>query len=159
ADSYQKSRDELLSQGNIQILKNPESEENLNRSAVLASTDVSHFIKNPALHNEIFGPFSLIVECEETSQFEAIANSMEGQLTITFMGTDSELSHHRELIDTCREKTGRIIFNSVPTGVEVCPSMHHGGPFPATTDSKFTSVGTGAIKRFARPVAFQNCPD
>lgn len=159
ANSYQKSRDELLAQDKIQVLKTPADEDELNRSAALASVDASHFLSNPSFHNEIFGPFTLLIECEEESQFDEIVESLEGQLTLSFMGTHAELVDNRTLINAAREKTGRVIFNSVPTGVEVCPSMHHGGPYPATTDSKFTSVGTGAIRRFARPIAFQDCPD
>jgi len=84
---------------------------------------------------------------------------LEGQLTITLNETNEELSHYDSLISNCREKSGRIIMNGVPTGVEVCPSMQHGDPFQATTDSKFTSVGTAAIFRFLRPVTFQDCPE
>jgi NADP-dependent aldehyde dehydrogenase len=72
------------------------------------------------------------------------------------MATDADLASNEELIDSVKNICGRLILNSVPTGVEVCLSMHHGGPFPATTDSRFTSVGADGIKRFARPVAFQN---
>jgi NADP-dependent aldehyde dehydrogenase len=72
------------------------------------------------------------------------------------MGDDNDLTSNKDLIQLCQQKAGRLIFNGVPTGVEVCHSMHHGGPYPATTDSKFTSVGTGAIRRFVRPVAYQD---
>jgi len=90
----------------------------------------------------------------------AVAHSLQGQLTATLMGTPEELVQHENLIHCLQDRAGRLLFNGVPTGVEVCHSMHHGGPYPATTDSRFTSVGTDAIKRFARPVVFQNClPD
>jgi NADP-dependent aldehyde dehydrogenase len=88
-----------------------------------------------------------------------IASAMEGQLTATIMGTTSEIQENMELVDAVKNICGRLILNGVPTGVEVCQAMHHGGPFPATTDSRFTSVGSDGIKRFARPIAFQNWPD
>ena len=74
------------------------------------------------------------------------------------MGEDHEMDEFSTFIYALENKAGRILFNSVPTGVEVCHSMQHGGPFPAATDARFTSVGTGAIKRFVRPVCFQDCP-
>lgn len=159
AENYQKSRETLFNQEHIQILKHPTSEDEISKSAALAVVEASGFLENPAMHREIFGPFSLIIECDDQTSFEEVASSLEGQLTLTFMGTEPELAGHRRLIDIAREKAGRIIFNGVPTGVEVSPAMHHGGPYPATTDPKFTSVGTGAIRRFLRPVAFQDCPD
>jgi NADP-dependent aldehyde dehydrogenase len=85
-----------------------------------------------------------------------LINHIEGQLTATLMATEKDIRQHEELVDRVRNICGRFILNSVPTGVEVCASMQHGGPFPATTDSRFTSVGPDAIKRFARPVAYQN---
>ena len=84
---------------------------------------------------------------------------MEGSLTATIHGKAEELDSNRELIDILSTKAGRLIFNGYPTGVEVSSAMHHGGPYPATSDSKFTSVGTTAIYRFARPVCYQNFPD
>ncbi|HRE38523.1 MAG TPA: aldehyde dehydrogenase (NADP(+)), partial [Chitinophagaceae bacterium] len=83
----------------------------------------------------------------------------EGQLTATLMATVNDIKENEELVEAVKNICGRLILNGVPTGVEVCPSMQHGGPFPATTDARFTSVGADAIKRFARPVAFQNWPD
>ncbi|HRG08117.1 MAG TPA: aldehyde dehydrogenase (NADP(+)), partial [Cyclobacteriaceae bacterium] len=82
-----------------------------------------------------------------------------GQLTATIIGDEAEINKHKVLINVLIEKAGRLIINGVPTGVEVCPAQMHGGPFPATTDSRFTAVGTDAIKRFVRPVAFQNFPE
>ena len=84
---------------------------------------------------------------------------MPGQLTATIIGEEEEIVRHADFIQLVTEKVGRVIINGVPTGVEVCPSMQHGGPFPATTDSRFTSVGIDAIKRFVRPLCFQNFPE
>jgi NADP-dependent aldehyde dehydrogenase len=86
-------------------------------------------------------------------------SKIPGQLTCTIIGDEEDLEQHKDFILLVAERAGRVIINVVPTGVEVCPSMHHGGPWPATTDSRFTSVGTDAIKRFVRPVSFQNFPD
>jgi len=119
----------------------------------------ANFLKNPKLHQEVFGPFSVIVRCSDATEMEAIVAKLEGQLTGTVLGDENEIKKYKTLVDTLQEKVGRIIFNGVPTGVEVCPSMQHGGPFPASTDSRFTSVGTGAIRRWVRPVSFQNWPN
>ncbi|MEJ0029300.1 MAG: hypothetical protein WDO15_02520 [Bacteroidota bacterium] len=81
-----------------------------------------------------------------------------GQLTASVIGDEAEIARHKELMNVLIEKAGRLVANGVPTGVEVCPSQQHGGPYPSTTDSRFTSVGTDAVKRFIRPVAFQSFP-
>lgn len=159
AKNYRTRRDKLLSQTGVHTLKSASGETDINGSSSLAAVSAHDFIKNRALHEEVFGPFTLIVECDDDSQFQQIAEALSGQLTVTLMGEKSELTGNADLINACREKAGRVIFNGVPTGVEVCPSMQHGGPYPSTTDSKFTSVGTGAIRRFVRPIAFQDCPE
>ncbi len=107
------------------------------------------------LHKEVFGPFSLIVECEHEEGLLKVALSLEGQLTTTLIATTQEAADNKTLIDILKEKCGRLIFNGVPTGVEVGLGMHHGGPYPATTDSRFTAVGADGIKRFARPICYQ----
>jgi 2,5-dioxopentanoate dehydrogenase len=127
--------------------------------ATIATVSGSVFLSNPILHQEVFGPYSLLVQCDNVEEMKTVASAMEGQLTSSIMGTESELENSADFVGMVAEKCGRIIFNGVPTGVEVCQSMQHGGPFPATTDSRFTSVGADAIKRFARPLAFQNWPD
>ena len=126
--------------------------------AVVAKVSANEFLANPTLHEEVFGPYSLMVVCQNRSELSQVIQSLEGQLTATVMGEHNEVIDYQDLIFQLQDKVGRLIFNGVPTGVEVCPAMHHGGPFPSTTDSRFTSVGTDAIKRFVRPVAFQNCP-
>lgn len=117
------------------------------------------FLANPVLHEEVFGPYSLLVKCVDKNELLQVWKSVKGQLTTTIMATDSDLSNHPEIIDIAREIAGRIVFNGVPTGVEVCASMVHGGPSPATTDSRFTAVGIQSVRRWVRPVSFQNCPD
>jgi NADP-dependent aldehyde dehydrogenase len=89
---------------------------------------------------------------------ETVANNLDGQLTATIHGTPEDLAEYASLVSILEDKAGRLIFNGFPTGVEVCASMQHGGPYPATTDSRTTSVGGAAIHRFARPVAWQNFP-
>ncbi|MFT6930155.1 MAG: alpha-ketoglutaric semialdehyde dehydrogenase [Sediminicola sp.] len=119
----------------------------------------AQFSANPTLHREVFGPFSLIVKCKDKRELRNILDHLEGQLTGSVLGNREELEQNHEIIEALTNRVGRIIFNGVPTGVEVCPSMQHGGPFPASSDSRFTSVGVSAIKRWARPVAFQDWPN
>jgi len=127
-------------------------------SAIVLTADANTFLQNEALRDELFGPATLIVSCSSTAEMERIAGSLPGQLTASVHGTEEDLANHQTLITILQRKAGRLIFNGFPTGVEVCAAMHHGGPYPATTDPHFTSVGTNAIKRFARPVCFQNFP-
>ncbi len=126
---------------------------------LLASVPAAEFLENPLLGEEVFGPFSLVVMCNNTNEMKAVATAMEGQLTSTIMATENEALGNMDIVDTLSGKCGRIIMNGVPTGVEVCLAMQHGGPFPASTDSRFTSVGADGIKRFARPLSYQNYPD
>jgi len=117
------------------------------------------FLQDPLLHEEVFGPYSLLVRCKDIEELKAVWSSLAGQLTTTLMGTDKDFKDYGSLLDIAPSIAGRIVFNGVPTGVEVCPSMVHGGPFPASTDSRFTAVGINAVKRWVRPVCYQNCPD
>ncbi|MBC8988119.1 aldehyde dehydrogenase (NADP(+)) [Pedobacter sp. N36a] len=118
----------------------------------------SDFIDNEALQEEVFGPHSILVSCENIQELERALAALSGQLTMTLMATNQDLQTHQNLVSQLKSKTGRIILNGVPTGVEVCAAMQHGGPFPATNDSRFTSVGTDAIYRFVRPLAYQDWP-
>jgi NADP-dependent aldehyde dehydrogenase len=127
--------------------------------AVVLMTDAATFLKNEILREEMFGPSTLMVSCGSPEELERQARNLSGQLTATIHGTEADLAQYEGLVRILQQKAGRLLFNGFPTGVEVCPSMHHGGPYPATTDSHFTSVGTAAIKRFARPICFQNFPD
>jgi len=127
--------------------------------AMLFATDAKTFRQQQSLSEEVFGPSTLLVGCGSPEELEQIARGLHGQLTATVHGTEEDLVQHKDLIAILRQKAGRLIFNGFPTGVEVCAAMQHGGPYPATTDSRTTSVGAYAIKRFARPVSFQNFPD
>ena len=124
----------------------------------VASINGIAFLENPAMSEEVFGPFTLVVKCETDEVLKAVVKNLKGQLTATIMAEESEIKRYESIINNLQDRVGRILFNGVPTGVEVCPAMQHGGPFPATTDARFTSVGTAAIKRFARPLAFQDWP-
>ncbi|PWK27335.1 NADP-dependent aldehyde dehydrogenase [Arcicella aurantiaca] len=128
-------------------------------TATIASVSADVFLKNPTLHQEVFGPFSLVVKCKDLAQLTEVLGHLEGQLTATLMATESELQTNEEIVDILRNISGRLNFNNVPTGVEVCFAMQHGGPFPASTDGRFTSVGPDAIKRFVRPASYQSFPD
>ncbi|MGB4846980.1 MAG: aldehyde dehydrogenase (NADP(+)), partial [Saprospiraceae bacterium] len=116
------------------------------------------FLTNPQLHHEVFGPFSLMVLCQDFEQMVSVAESLDGQLTATVHATKVEFPLAHQLTEVLVEKAGRIIFNGVPTGVEVSVAMTHGGPYPASTDSRFTAVGHSAIRRWLRPVTYQNFP-
>jgi NADP-dependent aldehyde dehydrogenase len=122
------------------------------------TTDIDAFSRTPELSEEVFGPTTLVVRCKVKEELLKAANQLEGHLTATIHGTEEDLAEHKDLVEILERKVGRIIFNGFPTGVEVCHSMHHGGPYPATTDGRSTSVGTAAIFRFTRLVCFQGFP-
>jgi len=127
-------------------------------SAMMFHTDAATFEREAHLREELFGPSTLLVECDSIADAEKAARCLEGQLTATVHGTEKDLEQYHTLIDLLSQKVGRILYNGFPTGVEVCPAMVHGGPYPATTDARSTSVGTAAILRWVRPVCFQNFP-
>jgi NADP-dependent aldehyde dehydrogenase len=126
--------------------------------AVVAQTEAAHFKEHPELAEEIFGPFALLISAQSLPELEDIARNLEGQLTATVHGTPDDLQQAQPLLRILERKAGRLILNGFPTGVEVCPSMNHGGPYPATTDVRFTSVGTAALQRFVRPICYQDFP-
>jgi alpha-ketoglutaric semialdehyde dehydrogenase len=126
--------------------------------AALLETNYSAFAGNPALHQELFGPSTLLISGTNREQMFAAARGLDGHLTATILGTEEDLREYAELISILETKVGRVIFNGFPTGVEVTHAMVHGGPYPATSDGRSTSVGSQAILRFARPVCYQNLP-
>ncbi len=127
-------------------------------SAALFETDAASFLKS-GLDAEIFGPTTLLVRHSRREQVLAIARGLEGHLTATIHGTEDDLREFADLLAILENKVGRLVFNSFPTGVEVTHAMVHGGPYPATSDGRSTSVGSAAIFRFARPVCYQGFPD
>jgi len=126
--------------------------------SVVLQTDLANFRKHPELAEEVFGPFAVVISAGTISELEKAAEGLEGQLTATVHGTAEDLKQAASLLRMLERKAGRLIINGFPTGVEVCPSMNHGGPYPATTDVRFTSVGTAALYRFVRPVCYQDFP-
>ncbi|MEX2235787.1 MAG: aldehyde dehydrogenase (NADP(+)) [Cyclobacteriaceae bacterium] len=116
------------------------------------------FLKDHSLEEEVFGPSTLAITVDDKTQLLRIATRLGGHLTATLHATENDLEEYAELISILEQKVGRMIINGYPTGVEVTHAMVHGGPYPATTDSRTTSVGTDAIKRFSRPVCYQNFP-
>jgi NADP-dependent aldehyde dehydrogenase len=124
----------------------------------LLETDAATWLANELLHNEVFGPSTIVVRGRSEEELLRVAESLRGTLTATVHGTPEDLKKFHKLIALLETRCGRLIFNGYPTGVEVGPAMHHGGPYPATTDPKFTSVGTAAILRFLRPICYQNFP-
>ncbi|WP_276502654.1 aldehyde dehydrogenase (NADP(+)) [Terrimonas pollutisoli] len=155
--NYVERRGNALSQENVETIAVSEKDPQLNEAApTIASATGEAFLNNPVLHQEVFGPYSLVIRCKDADEMADVVKHLEGQLTATLMATSADLSKHELIVEEIKSICGRFILNNVPTGVEVCLSMHHGGPFPATTDSRFTSVGADGIKRFVRPVVFQN---
>lgn len=160
AASYHKNKADLLGQTGVDVLITVDAETpETHGNATVATVSAQTFLANPKLGEEVFGPFGLVVTYENQTEAIAIANQLEGQLTATVLAEPTELHQHTELIASLADKCGRLLLNGFPTGVEVCGAMQHGGPYPASTDSRFTSVGPDAIKRFARPVSYQNWPD
>lgn len=162
AQAYQQGVQQLLDHPAIQPLARGQADDSpAHCQANLASTRAQDFLADPErLGVEIFGASSLIIRCANTAEFQAIAQALEGQLTATLHllpGTDDALA--AALIPLLELKAGRILANGFPTGVEVCDAMVHGGPHPATSDSRTTSVGTLAIRRFLRPICYQDIPD
>jgi len=155
--SYVEKRAAAISHKNVEMVAVSKNDAILNEATpTIARTTGSDFLDNPILHLEVFGPYSLVVECEDIMELKEISKKLEGQLTCSIMATDQDVLDNSEVISIIENICGRFILNGVPTGVEVCLAMHHGGPYPATTDPRFSSVGGDAIKRFARPLSFQN---
>jgi NADP-dependent aldehyde dehydrogenase len=126
--------------------------------AALYLCDAATFLATPDLEDEIFGPASVVIACRDETEIVAVARHLEGQLTATVHATGADQGIAAALLPTLERKVGRILFNGFPTGVEVSHAMVHGGPFPATSDSRTTSVGATAIERFLRPVCYQDVP-
>jgi 2,5-dioxopentanoate dehydrogenase len=158
--NYNKNKTLLSEQVGVKIIAANTAKLETNFAApTILRIDGKSFLNNPTMHQEVFGPFSILIACENIEELKSIISNLEGQLTGTIIGTVNEITHHKDIIEVLKNRVGRVVFNGVPTGVEVCPAMQHGGPYPASTDSRFSAVGIHAIKRWVRPVSFQNCPD
>jgi alpha-ketoglutaric semialdehyde dehydrogenase len=160
AKGYAGNLEKMIAQAGVEVLAVATAEASEGQgSAAVASVTGAHFMHNDALQDEVFGPFALIVKCKDAEEVLAVTVKIHGQLTATLLATSGDLAANEELVALIGTKCGRIIFNNFPTGVEVCKSMHHGGPFPSASNNQYTSVGSDAIKRFVRPLSFQNWPD
>ncbi|KIO37525.1 aldehyde dehydrogenase (NADP(+)) [Shewanella sp. cp20] len=159
AKTYQQQTEALLARPALTLLaqgKAAEASHHTRPAAVKLDADV--YLADDSLQQEVFGPFALVVECEDAHQMQAVAEQLDGQLTATLHGNDNDWAQVHSLVDAISHRVGRLIFNQMPTGVEVCHSMNHGGPYPASTDSRSTSVGSMAIHRWMRPICYQNMP-
>lgn len=150
---------ELLKEQGIELVAKSDlavADANNQALATIATVSAKAFLANPKLKEEVFGPWSVLVVAENIQELEQVLDYAGGQLTLSVMAAENELATYSKLLDKAENITGRILLNGVPTGVEVCAAMQHGGPFPATNDSRFTSVGSTAIRRFVRPLSWQN---
>ena len=158
-ENYVQGKDALSEEEGATIIASYSDQLDANYAQqLLLTVDGKTFKHNPRLHKEVFGPFSMVVQCEDRTEMRRILKRLEGQLTGTVLGDPKEMEEYHDIIEALRGRVGRIIHNGVPTGVEVCPAMQHGGPFPASTDSRFGAVGASAIKRWVRPVSYQDWP-
>jgi len=157
AGNYQRGLEHLASRPNVSIVaRAPQADVAGRGQPALLLTTGDAFLADRAMSEEIFGPASLFVACKDLDQLRQVAESVEGQLTATLLMDDGDLAAATALLPVLERKVGRILANGYPTGVEVASAMVHGGPFPATSDGRSTSVGTAAILRFLRPVSYQN---
>jgi NADP-dependent aldehyde dehydrogenase len=160
AKAYISNKEKLTAQTGVQVEAIAEAEAAEGCGAPVVATALGvDFLINDALQEEVFGPFALIIKCKDEAEMLAVTEKLHGQLTATLLATTGDVAANAELVATIQSKCGRIIFNNFPTGVEVCKAMHHGGPFPSSSNAQFTSVGSDSIKRFLRPLSFQNWPD
>ena len=158
--SYNERLNNALQQKNVTLVaQSTQVSSTLEGQPTLARVKAVDFITNPHLQEEIFGPYSLMVECKDKEEMMIVLKTLKGQLTGTIMGTNTDFAQHTDIIELQTSLAGRVILNNSPTGLEVNYSMVHGGLYPATTDARFTSVGASAIKRWVRPVCFQNFSD
>ena len=158
--AYEKGKQQAVNQEEVMIVAGLNTEIQVNyASQLVATVSGKTFLENTTLHHEVFGPFSIVVACQNIQELEQIIASLEGQLTGTIISDENEVADYADLVAKMQNRVGRLIFNGVPTGVEVCLSMVHGGPYPASTDSRFTAVGINSIKRWVRPFSYQNWPN
>lgn len=157
--AYESNKAAILQQNGVKTSTefSSEVEANFGRQ-IITTVEGATFLENTRLHHEVFGPFSMVVQCKNKEELEAVISNLEGQLTGTILA-ENEIEDYASIVSALKNSVGRIIFNGVPTGVEVCSAMVHGGPYPASTDSRFTAVGVESIKRWVRPFSYQNWPN
>ncbi|SHF91064.1 NADP-dependent aldehyde dehydrogenase [Fodinibius roseus] len=155
--AYQEGLEQLLRQDGVQLVTTgKEGTSHTAGQPYLLQVDAQQFLASDVLEEEVFGPSTLTITAGGKQDLIEIAESLEGHLTATLHGTEEDLKAYEDLVAVLERKVGRLIFNGYPTGVEVGHAMMHGGPFPATTDVRTTSVGTAAIRRFSRPICYQD---
>ena len=160
AENYKKAINQRLTRSQAELIAGKTSDiDGAATEATVFRVSLENFLGVPELGDEVFGPSTLLVHYGKESDLLSAAQQLHGHLTATIHGTEADLARAHELIRLLETKVGRIIFNGFPTGVEVSHAMVHGGPFPATSDGRSTSVGTLAILRFVRPVCYQDFPD
>jgi alpha-ketoglutaric semialdehyde dehydrogenase len=160
--SYQREVQNRKDRGELTIVaegEQPGSDPAFLAGVAVFQTDVAKLLANHDLGSEVFGPSTLLVRFSSKEEILRAARGLSGHLTAAIHGTPDDLREFAELVEILKHKVGRIVFNGYPTGVEVCHAMIHGGPYPASTNSSTTSVGTQAIYRFARPVCYQDFPN
>lgn len=158
--TYHKNAKMMQAQNGLTLVASSDSSDRENVAiAQIAKVSGSTFLENSSLHREVFGPFSLVVQAADISELLEIIHALEGQLTATLIAETTHEANLQEITQAIQLKVGRIIFNGVPTGVAVEDAMTHGGPYPASTDSRFTAVGNHSILRWVRPFSFQDFPD
>jgi len=158
AQSYRSAVSEWQTIAGVELLAEGQAGvEHFCRSALFA-TDLATFKANKQLQEEVFGASALIVRCADIAEMLEFVSLLKGNLTASIHAIDADLEQSKVIAQSVAHKVGRLIYNQMPTGVEVCASMSHGGPFPASTDLRTTSVGSAAIKRFQRPICYQNMP-
>jgi alpha-ketoglutaric semialdehyde dehydrogenase len=157
--NYGKLSKERLSDPEIEVLahsKKLDTEKSHQALPAVVEIAAADFLADAKYKEEVFGPYSMLVVSDDVAQLQQVIASLHGQLTATVMAEKEELANYKQITDMLTNLAGRVILNNPPTGVEVGNAIMHGGPFPATTDGRFTSVGTSSIKRFVRPVCWQN---
>lgn len=156
---YSRLKSEVTQQEGVTVLSKDLSVKMNYADQAVVSVDGATFLSNSKLHTEVFGPFSIVVKCKNEAELLEIIENLEGQLTGTILAEDEDLPQLTALVDEMRQRVGRLIFNGVPTGVEVCSAMNHGGPYPSSTDARFTAVGTHSVRRWVRLISYQNMPN
>jgi NADP-dependent aldehyde dehydrogenase len=160
-DSFESGRALVEKISGVQVLARATNAADTSRTEgapAVVTVDSQTFLRESKLAHEVFGPFAVIIRTQSEKELEEIARRIDGQLTTTIHSSDADSNFVNQLLPLLTRKAGRVVFNGFPTGVEVSPAMQHGGPWPATTDVRFTSVGTASIFRWVRPISFQNAP-
>ena len=157
--TFKENKDQLLNEKGVEVLSAYKDSEDNKAGGTVVKVNGDTFLENKKLQTEVFGPFTMLVTCKDLDQLNTVISELHGQLTISLLAEPEDFKDFKKSVELLQHKAGRIIFNGMPTGVEVSPAMTHGGPYPASTDSRFTSVGIPAIKRWLRPVSFQDFPE